>query len=245
MNLPLIKIGITYTGSDEKQLNYINWLKLNAGVEIITLSPENANLELVRSLDGIVLTGGVDVHPKFYKSPVLNYLGAPDKFNEKRDIFEIAVFEISQQHKIPLLAICRGMQLVNCILGGSLVQDVGNISSAIHQFNKQDKAHGITIVSDTLLFSIIGVQRTVVNSAHHQAIDILAKGLKVNAVADDGIIEGIEWANKDAHSFLLGIQWHPERMFKFNLADASASKDINAFFVKEIIKSIKRKHENN
>ncbi len=245
MNKPVIKIGITYTGTDEKQLNYINWLGLTEDITIITLSDENSTPETIKLLDGIVLTGGVDVHPQNYNNDVTDYPNAPEKFNEIRDTFERELFEISQLHKIPLLAICRGMQLVNCILGGSLVQDIGIVSSAVHQFNKQDKAHGINIIAGTLLHAITGVARTIVNSAHHQAIDVLGKDLQINTVADDGIIEGIERINKEGHSFLLGIQWHPERMYKFNLSDAPAAKNIRAAFIAAIISNNKNNHENN
>lgn len=237
MILPLMKIGITYTGTDEKQLNYINWLSAFEGVEIITISAENTDSEIIKLLDGIVLTGGVDIHPKNYNSTITAYPNTPENFNELRDEFEREVFNISQVNKIPLLAVCRGMQLVNCILGGSLVQDIGTVASAVHQFNKQDKAHGINIVADSLLHSITGAERTIVNSAHHQAINILGNNLKINAVADDGIIEGIEWADKASHSFLLGIQWHPERMYKFNQSESAVSKNISAAFIKAIFKT--------
>ena len=236
MNLPLMKIGITYTGTDEKQLNYINWLSAFKGVEIITLSAENTDHDTIKLLDGIVLTGGVDIHPKNYNCTITNYLNAPEKFNELRDEFEREVFNISQVNRIPLLAVCRGMQLVNCILGGSLVQDIGVVSSAVHQFNKQDRAHGINIVAGSLLHNITGVERTIANSAHHQAINVLGNNLQINALADDGIIEGIEWEIKKDRSFLLGIQWHPERMYKFNLAESSVSKNISAAFIEAIIK---------
>ena len=237
MNVPQIKIGITYTGTEEKQFNYINWLSKNAGVDIVTLSPETSAPETIKLLDGIVLTGGVDIHPQNYNCSITAYPNAPDKFNELRDNFEREVFALSQANKIPLLAVCRGMQLVNCILGGSLVQDIGSTANIVHQFNKQDKAHGITIVAGSLLQEITGVQRTIANSAHHQAIERVGNDLQINCVADDGIIEGIEWVNKNDRSFLLGIQWHPERMYIFSLSESPVSKNISTAFISEIIKT--------
>jgi len=238
MMLPIIKIGLTYTGSLEKHNNYVQWLKANNQIEIVTLSEENQDLESIKNLDGIVLSGGVDVQPKYYNSTVVNYPNSPETFNEKRDTFEIAVFNISQQKNIPLLAVCRGMQLMNCILGGTLIQDLGEQSNMVHRFHQQDKAHGINTISGTLLNEITGVERTITNSAHHQAIKELSNQLKVNCISDDGIIEGVEWADKENKSFVLGIQWHPERMYKFNLADAPASKNIRDYFINEVKKSI-------
>ncbi len=229
-----IKIGVTYTGTDEKHSNYVQWLKGNEHIEIITLSPLHTELDSIHNFDGIVLSGGIDTHPKFYNNSITDYPNAPQHFNEKRDEFEIAVFEISQQNSIPLLAICRGMQLVNCILGGNLKQDIGTISNAIHRFDQQDKAHGINIVTGSLLHEITGIERTVINSAHHQAIDIVGKGLVINCSADDGTVEGIEWQDKDNKSFFLGVQWHPERMYKFHLNDSPATKSIRDIFINAI-----------
>ncbi len=234
-----IKIGVTYTGTDEKHSNYVRWLKGNEPIEIITLSPLHTDLESIKDFDGIVLSGGVDTHPKFYNSNITNYPNAPLHFHEKRDEFEIQVYEISQQKNIPLLAICRGMQLVNCILGGTLNQDIGSTANAIHRFVEHDKAHGINIKPDSLLHDITGVARTMANSAHHQSVDIVGKGVFVNSYSDDGIVEGIEWIDKEDKSFFLGIQWHPERMYKFHLEDLPVAKNIRDRYIKEITKSIK------
>jgi putative glutamine amidotransferase len=239
---PAIKIGVTYTGSDEKHSNYTRWLKGNDAVEITTLSPLHTGIETIESFDAIVLSGGVDMHPKFYHNNITAYPNAPVHFHEKRDEFEIAVFKLSQQHQLPVLAICRGMQLVNCVLGGSLTQDIGTTANAIHRFEEQDKAHGINIVKGTLLNEITGVDRTMTNSAHHQCIDALGKGLVVNAASDDGIIEGVEWIEKENKSFFLAIQWHPERMYKFHLSGLPASKNIRDRFMKEIKRSMESKH---
>jgi len=238
--VPTKKIGLTYTGFDEKHNIYVQWLMAGEDIEIITLSAQEANLQIVKDLDGIVLSGGVDVQPKYYNSDVIDYTNAPASFNEKRDVFEKAVFEISQQNNIPLLAVCRGLQLVNCLLGGTLVQDIG-AANLIHKVeNKLDKAHGINITAGTLLNEIMNVERTMTNSAHHQAINKIGDGLLINCMADDGIIEGIEWADKKEKAFFLGIQWHPERMYKFNLSHAPSAKNIRDRFINEVKKSTKK-----
>lgn len=233
----VIKIGVTFTGSDEKQSNYVKWLKANERVEIFHLSPLNTDLESINKFDGIVLSGGIDMHPKYYQNKEVNYPNAPRHFNEKRDQFEMAVFEKSQQNNIPLLGVCRGMQLVNCIMGGNLIQDIGPVANAIHRSGEHDKAHGINITPGSLLNEIMGVARTVANSAHHQSIDTIGNGLNINCVSDDGIIEGLEWTHTENKPFFLGIQWHPERMYKLHLGESPVAKNIRDRFIKEIKKS--------
>ena len=154
-----IKVGVSFTGTAEKHTNYVNWLKGKDLIEIITLSPEVTQLENIKNLDGIVLSGGVDMHPKFYKNSVTDYPNRPNIFDEKRDEFELEIFRLSQQNTIPLLGVCRGMQLINCALGGTLVQDNGIIANAIHRFENKDKAHGINIFPGTLLNEITGLEK--------------------------------------------------------------------------------------
>ena len=238
-----MKIGLTYTGFEEKHNNYLQWLNGNEDIELVTLSKDNRDDKIIKSLDGIVMSGGVDVHPKYYNSNT-GYTNAPEHFDEERDLYEIAVFNISQQNNIPLLGVCRGMQLVNCILGGSLIQDIGSDANKIHRFLQNDKAHGVNIETGTLLIEIAALQRGVVNSAHHQAVNVVGKGLQVNCISDDGITEGLEWADKLNKSFLLCIQWHPERMYKLGLQNSTLSKNIRDRFIKEIKKSITTKNEN-
>src|SRR6266700_838598 len=111
-----MKIGLTYTGSEKKHLNYVNWLKGNDAIEIVELSADRNNLNEVQSCNGLVLSGGIDVHPKFYNNTELNYPGA-EGFNVERDQFEMDVFNLSQQKQLPVLGICRGLQFINCLLG--------------------------------------------------------------------------------------------------------------------------------
>ena len=238
-----MKIGLTYTGFEEKHNNYLQWLKGNEDIELVTLSKDNRDDEIIKSLDGIVMSGGVDVHPKYYNGNT-GYANAPEHFDEERDVYEIAVFNISQQNNIPLLCVCRGMQLVNCILGGSLIQDIGSDANKIHRFQQNDKAHGVNIEAGTLLNEIAQLERGVVNSAHHQALNVVGNGLQINSISDDGITEGLEWADKSNKSFLLCIQWHPERMYKLGLQNSTLSKNIRDRFIEEIKKSITTKNEN-
>jgi putative glutamine amidotransferase len=232
-----MKIALTYTGSEEKHRNYVRWLKGNDDIAIVKISAEDNNsLSEVKDYDALVLSGGVDIHPDFYNQHT-DYVNAPATFNKERDRFEFAAFQSALENNKPVLGICRGLQLVNCFFGGSLEQDLGNDLNKIHRSEKKDKAHGLTVERETLLSEIIQSERSVVNSAQHQAVKSLGKGLKVNCVSDDGTIEGFEWADASGKSFLLCIQWHPERMFQFGLENSPLSKNIRDTFIKVIHQS--------
>ncbi len=205
-----IIIGITDTSSAYH--NYPVWIKgSEENIEVIKLTVDN--FTEVEKCDGIILTGGIDSHPKFYNSTRLNYPNAPDQFNVARDEFEISVFNYSQQHRIPVLAICRGMQLINIILGGTIIQDLEESNKENHKKqNNIDSLHPINVVKESLLFEIANCEKGIVNSAHHQGLDKIADDLKVASCSPDDVVESIEWKNKADRSFLLGVQWHPERM---------------------------------
>jgi putative glutamine amidotransferase len=233
-----MKIALTYTGTDEKHNNYVRWLKANEDIEVVRVSAEENNLFEVANSDALVLSGGRDIHPKYYKNPKTDYLHSQNGFDEKRDAFEIAAFKLAQEKGLPVLGICRGMQLVNSVLGGTLRQDLGKDLNKIHQVEAgNDKAHGVTVLPNTMIGEITAVERSVVNSAHHQAVDKLGNGLRVNCTADDGTIEGLEWSDSSNKPFLLCVQWHPERMFKFHLEASPLSKNIRNKFIDVIQKS--------
>ncbi|HEV7621042.1 MAG TPA: gamma-glutamyl-gamma-aminobutyrate hydrolase family protein [Flavisolibacter sp.] len=235
-----MKIGLTYTGSDIKHDNYVQWLKGNDNIRIITLSAEANNLFELKDCDGIVLSGGIDIHPKYYGKQMINYANGPDKFNEGRDEFETSVLSLAIENAKPVLGVCRGMQLINCYLGGDLIQDLGGLNK-IHRSDGTDKAHEINIHKDTLLYGFVQTDRLVTNSAHHQSINKLGKDLKVNCISDDGVIEGFEWENRLQKPFMLGIQWHPERLKNIGLRDSPLSMAIRKYFIEEIKKSIPEK----
>lgn len=228
-----MKIALTYTGSDEKHNNYVRWLKADDDIAVIKISAGDNNLQEVKDCDALVLSGGVDIHPGFYNQHT-DYANAPKSFHKERDEFELAAFQSALQNGKPVLGICRGLQLVNCFFGGSLKQDLENNLNKTHKSEQWDKAHKLTIEPGTVLHEIIQSERGVVNSAHHQAVEKLGEGLKVNCTADDGTIEGFEWDDAAGKPFLLCIQWHPERMFQFGLEHSPLSRNIRDTFIEVI-----------
>jgi putative glutamine amidotransferase len=226
------RIGITT--SDTNFQNYPNWIA-GEGVEIVQLSYTEKNTQDFDSCDGFVLTGGIDVHPAFYQNARVDYPNTT-VFNESRDLFEIQVFEFARQQNKPVLAICRGMQLVNIALGGNIIQDLQENGFTNHRKGPEwDREHKIEVRAGTLLAQIAGVQHGFVNSAHHQGLDQIADELKVSAFSEDGVVEAIEY--KDANKpFLLAVQWHPERM-QIPSSNLAFSQNIRSAFIDAMLKN--------
>jgi len=208
------KIGISFTKASFQ--NYWNWFtsaELRNDVELVELNFEKNNVEDIYKCDGFILTGGVDVHPALYDGKEL-YKNSPDLLQLDRDRFEEKIYRYSQVNNLPVIGICRGMQLINVLQGGKLIQDLDS-GNERHKKEESDKEHGIVAGGNTLLSQIAGSSTGFVNSAHHQAIDpnAIGENLMVNAYDDDEkIIEGLEFKNKTGKGFMLCVQWHPERM---------------------------------
>ncbi len=226
------RIGVTT--SDTNFQNYPNWIS-GEGVEVVLLSYEQKNTQDFDSCDGFVMTGGIDVQPAFYQNDRVDYPNTT-VFNESRDLFEMQVFEYARQQNKPVLAICRGLQLVNIALGGNLIQDLQENDFANHRKGPDgDREHKIEVKPGTLLAQIAGVQHGFVNSAHHQGLDQIAEGLTVSAFSEDGVVEAIEYkeANKP---FLLAVQWHPERM-QIPASNLAFSQNIRSAFIDAMLKN--------
>ena len=231
------KIGISF--SKTNFCNYWDWFTpedLREEFELVELSFQKNNTEDINACHGFVLTGGIDIEPTLYGGE-WEYHHAPDEFQNERDQFEEMIFRHAQSRKIPLLGICRGMQLVNVLQGGKLIQDLGH-ANEIHRKLSEDKHHGVKVETDTLLHEIVGAESGHVNSAHHQAVDIeeLGENLRVNAFAnsDDAAVEGIEFLDKEGQAFMLCVQWHPERMKDKD--ENPFSKKLKKRFLEEIRK---------
>lgn len=220
-----MRIALTDCGSGpKKQGYYVNWLQRVDGIKVVELSAEKNNANELKTCSGLLLSGGIDVHPSYYNSSTLDYPGA-EGFNEKRDRFEKEVFELAQKKQLPVLGVCRGLQFVNCLMGGTLIQDLGQLNKT-HE-GGPDKIHEVNVDQGTLLQRIALLSKGMVNSSHHQAIEKLGNGLKVNCKANDGTIEGIERSDS-SKPFLLAVQWHPERM---DDQDSPLSKNIRDSFL--------------
>jgi putative glutamine amidotransferase len=165
--------------------------------------------QFAASLDGLLISGGnFDIHPRFYGEKAIKQLGT---IKQDRTEFELELASLALQKDLPLLGICGGAQAINVALGGSLYQDIAaQLPQAMNhqQATKRNLAgHRVQVQPGSRLRDIVKRSTLTVNTTHHQAIKLLGKGLVVNAIADDGVIEGIE---SNRHSFALGVQWHPE-----------------------------------
>lgn len=220
MSAPRIGItGVTrnVSGADRVSLNAAYPLAvLRAGGVPLVLSPLTGtgyNEEILDALDGLVVSGGEDIDPAFYKSPRHPRLGDVDP---ARDAFEIALFRDAQTRALPVLAICRGIQLVNVAMGGTLWQDIPSEVTGALNHNpgtaRDARTHLVEVTPGSRLAATLGSTRFEVNSFHHQAIRDLAPGLRVTATAPDGIIEGAEGLAQDP--WLLAVQWHPEEFHR-------------------------------
>ena len=174
------------------------------------LDPADAD-ELLEGMDGLLLTGGEDVDPQLYGERAHPALG---DVHAGRDALELALMKAARARRLPVLAICRGIQVANVALGGTLVQDIPaeHPGALAHDgdWPRDRRVHSIDADDTSRLAAALGARRLSVNSFHHQAIAQPAPDLRVVARAPDGIIEGVEWPSDDW--WMLGAQWHPEEL---------------------------------
>jgi len=174
------------------------------------LAADDANT-MLEGMDGLLLTGGEDIGPEHYgERPHPSVAGVHDG----RDAFELALVRAARARGLPTLAVCRGMQVANVALGGTLVQDIpSQLSGALAHAGggaRSDRTHSVHLTPGSRLARACGATEFTVNSSHHQSLGRIAPGLVVTALAPDGVIEGVEW-NDDAW-WMLGAQWHPEEL---------------------------------
>ncbi|HEV8231426.1 MAG TPA: gamma-glutamyl-gamma-aminobutyrate hydrolase family protein [Thermoanaerobaculia bacterium] len=198
---------------------------LDAGArrdEIVVLRPGDPIQE---GFDGVVIGGGDDVNPGLYGRPILDEGNV--EVDAARDAIDFPVFDEAWREEVPILGICRGLQVVNVARGGTLIQDLPleNPSDVAHRHPKEPnrRDHPVDIRAGSRLARIAGVPQIDVNSRHHQAVDQPAKDFVVTATAPDGVIEALE--ARDGR-WLVAVQWHPE-----NLTDDDASRRLFREFV--------------
>ena len=222
MKQPAPLIGITSDtsvagrGENRESLYFLaqRYIKAVAGSGAVPVilpptASSGAIVALLARIDGLILSGGnFDIHPSYYGEIPIPALGA---IKAERSAFELEITAVALKQDIPILGVCGGAQAINVVQGGSLYQDIGaQVPNAQeHQQSKKaiKRGHRITLQPHTRLQAIIGRTHTEVNTTHHQAVKTLGRGLVINAMASDGIIEGIE---STGHTFVIGVQWHPE-----------------------------------
>jgi putative glutamine amidotransferase len=234
MRKPLIGItcgrhydkGSPYYGSLP---SYIKAVEIAGGLPVL-IAP-NVSDDVLRAIyermDGVLVSGGGDVDPSFYGMESAGLVHETDK---SRDIMEINVSRWAASENKPLLGICRGCQVVNVALGGTLYRDIpaeyfgGNGASDSHKnggidhdllgkFPRSHIAHTVKVEPESRLASVVGEQIPQVNSLHHQALRDVAADLTVSAISPDGLIEGVEMPNA---RFFVGVQWHPEELVEYS-----------------------------
>ena len=181
-----------------------------AGAKVVRIPLKNLEnrKEQLLACDGLLLPGGADIQPHLYGQAPTEKCG---KVEPPRDEGEWAMLDAFLPTGKPILCICRGVQLMNVYCGGTLHQDIVEITRCKHSDfpNRARSVHNVILNPGTKLKEILDAGSCAVNSMHHQAADRIGEGLTVSAVSEDGIVEGLE---KQNHPFFLGVQWHPEHM---------------------------------
>lgn len=206
------KIGIPVV--DESAINnfgnYKNAIEAHCGEVCFLVRNEKSIADFVSEIDGLLLPGGGDIHPDYFNQewhPDIKYV------DEERDDLELSIFEEANKRDIPIFGVCRGIQIMNVAMGGDLYQDIDSVypdDALTHPaVNGKDSKHTIEIESDSILFRLVSENVVEVNSAHHQALDVIGDGFVVTARSSDGIVEAIE---NPSRQFMIGVQYHPERM---------------------------------
>lgn len=206
---PIIGISPNYSyETKEYSLNedYVLAIEKAGGCPIVLLPHQ----PLPDFLDGLLLTGGGDIDPLLFGEEPLHQSG---EINPLRDAYEMRICQEALDLNLPLLGICRGMQIMNIVTGGGIYQDIGVQTGTtlkhIQQAPRTYGTHSIFIEDNTVLSALWENKRTIVNTLHHQSCSTLGEGFLASAKSADGLIEAIEHTKK---RFAVGVQWHPEAM---------------------------------
>lgn len=223
-------IGVTtFISSEGLRLpeNYSIAISGEKGVPVILAKVEDETLikKQIENIDGLLLSGGDDIEPAFFGESPHQKIGP---IEPGRDLYEMKLIKYAFEAGKPILGICRGAQILNVHLGGTMYQDIysqhGDRTIKHNQDARKDYlSHKVTVTEGTKLHEIVGTTEIRTNSFHHQANKSPAESLKVSAVTEDGIIEAVE---STEHDFVIGVQWHPEGTY---LVDEASRKIFKAF----------------
>lgn len=204
-------IGLTvYSADDQYQYypdDYVKAVRICGGIPVLLPPGESNYAKLVALLDGIILTGGGDINPACYAGehhPQVYWI------NDEQDVSEMNIAKIALDLKKPVLATCRGMQVINTVLGGTLHAHLpDNYGDSILHRQEENLAidHDVIVDKESMLAKLLGAVQFTVKSWHHQSIKELARGFRAVAFAEDGVIEAIE---SEDYPDLIAVQWHPE-----------------------------------
>jgi putative glutamine amidotransferase len=218
-------IGLTPTPSTDKlghgtfrryalANTYTEGVEASGGIPFILPPQATDPNDVLDRIDGLLFSGGGDVAPAVYGAENIHAGGIDDQ----RDSFEVALFKAAIQRDMPILCICRGIQVANVALGGTLIQDIAaefsdQIEHRQHEsgYNPPDKSHRVDVEPGSRLADVYGANEIETNSYHHQALKDVSPDLVVIGRAPDGIIEAVD---RPKSSWFLGVQWHPEMMFR-------------------------------
>ncbi len=213
---PLVAISASENGPCGAPLTYVNAVRRAGGIPVVIPMTDNQEqiAAVLNAVDMVVMTGGEDVDPlSGYGEEPLRALGEVVPF---RDKFDLMLIKSAVEKGLPLLGICRGEQMLNVAMGGSLIQDIPSQVKESYVKHRQSApssfaTHTATVVKGSLLAQILGTENIVVNSFHHQAVKDIAPGFEVIATSKDGIVEAI--AKKGCDN-ILGLQFHPEGLIQ-------------------------------
>lgn len=219
MKKPLIGLTASHnvkTGESLLSPYYAEAVRQSGGIPVtLPLFLDKEEMEqMADTLDGFLFTGGPDIHPFYFNEETLEGCG---DLSPLRDRLELDLVPVLRRKSKPVLAICRGAQILNIAMGGDIYQDIPSqlpdrTPRIAHRqpFHASNPSHHVLLDPSSRLFHSMGLATLEVNSAHHQAVRDIAPGLKVCARADDGVIEAIE---DPSLPFFIGVQWHPELLF--------------------------------
>ncbi len=210
--MPLIAIA-----QNRRMTDYVESVRRAGGEPIEVVPGSESPEQILARVDGLMLTGGGDVDPRLYgEEPDATFQEA----EAGRDAFEIALSQAAIASGIPLLAICRGMQVLNVAMGGTLVQDIpSQVTGALNHAIPEPRfhiAHEVWVAKDSRLATLLADhmedgETCHVNSRHHQAVKQVAKGFDITATSPDGVIEAME---KPDAAYCIAVQWHPENFWR-------------------------------